>query len=205
MPDITGIKRRMRGGRVVFDIMVDDEAAFSLSDLDLSVSGLRVGQQLTDEQVATFQEGAKSAKAYGLGLKYVGLRLRSEKELRDYLVRKGCDADEIASASSRLKELGLVSDLRFAQAWIADRQALKPRSRQRLAQELGAKGVDSDTVHQVLGDMDSDAELAALVALVLRKRKMSAYQEEQKLTAYLGRQGYRWADIKAALARVANE
>jgi regulatory protein len=205
MLEITAIERRMRHGRASFDIFIDGELAFGLSDLDLSMSGLRIGQQLTQAEVAAFQGEAKSSKAYGLALRYIGVRVRSAKELRDYLVRKGCADEEIVTATDRLKELGVVSDRVFAEAWVADRQALKPRSKRRLAQELGAKGVASDIVTDVLASFDSDAETEVLISLIQRKRRSASYADDQKLSAYFQRQGYGWAQIKEALARTNDE
>ncbi|HVQ43660.1 MAG TPA: RecX family transcriptional regulator [Candidatus Saccharimonadia bacterium] len=200
MPVVTAIKRKSRlRGAVLFRVFIDEVFAFSLSDLELSNSGIRVGQELSEGQIGEFRAEAKESKAYALALRYLGVRMRSRRELADYLAGKGCEPAEIEVAIGRLEGLGLVDDLRFGRAWIADRQAVRPRSRLRLAQELAAKGVARDIAEVALRDMAPESELESLKQLIQRKRRLSGYADERKLTAYLQRQGYRWDLIKEAL------
>lgn len=202
MPTVTDIKRQRRVESNRFNISVDGVYAFTLSDLDLSMSGLRVGQELTAEEVEGFAQKASEAKAYALALRFLGVRVRSRRELADYLIRKGCEPEDIEAALERLVELGLVDDRRFAEAWIADRQAVRPRSRLRLAQELAAKGVAREVVEAALQEIEPDQEVEALKNLIQRKQKLPAYGDERKLVAYLQRQGYRWGLIKEALGQL---
>ena len=84
----------------------------------------------------------------------------------------------------------MVDDQKFAAAWVANRQALRPRSRHILAQELLAKGVSRSDVQVVLSEVDEEAELSAAVAVVAKKRKLPRYADPRKLIDYLMRQGY---------------
>jgi len=180
--------------------LLDGEYAFALSDLELSNSGLRVGQELSAHEVEEFRGQAGEAKAYTLALRFLEIRLRSRRELLDYLVvRKACERNEAELALARLEGLGLIDDLKFAQAWIADRQAVRPRSKIRLAQELAAKGISRDVADQALAAVDLESEVVVLRKLIERKRRLPAYRDQQKLTNYLMRQGYRYDLIKEAL------
>jgi len=163
------------------------------------MSGLRVGQELEVADVERFAQKASEAKAYGLALRFLGVRLRSRRELLDYLDRKGCEREESEAALERLEGLGLVDDERFADAWIADRQAVRPRSKLRLGQELAAKGIAREVVDVALRKLEPEEEVGTLKALIRRKQKLPAYKDERKLVAYLQRQGYRWGLIKEAL------
>ena len=202
MSFVTDIKRRVRQGSALFQVFVDGAYRFTLSDLDLSMSGIRVGTELSEAQIHEYEGQANEAKAYALAVRYVGLRLRTCQELTDYLRRKECEAEEIETVLERLEGLGLVDDERFAQAWISDRMKFRVRSRMRLSQELTAKGVDRGIIARVLEQqLEPENELGALVDLVITKRSQSAYREEKKLVGYLQRQGYRWGLIKAALEK----
>jgi len=202
VPVVTDIKRQRRVGSSRFNVSLDGVYAFALSDLDLSTSGLRVGQELAPTEVERFKEQAGEAKAYALALRFLSVRLRSRRELSDYLDRKNCEKDESEAALERLEELGLVDDKHFAEAWIADRQAVRPRSKLRLAQELAAKGVSRDIAEEVLRDIEPEREIQALKDLIERKKRLPGYADERKLVAYLQRQGYRWGLIKEALGQL---
>jgi regulatory protein len=202
MPVVTAIKSQRRPGSNRFNVSLDGAYSFTISDLDLSTSGLKVGQELTQAEADSYAKQAVEAKAYALALRYLGVRQRSRRELVDYLKRKGCEPEEIELALERLEELGLVDDQRFAESWIADRMVVRPRSRMRLAQELAAKGVSRDTVDAALRELEPDQELQTLKDLIERKWRTSGYGDETKLIGYLQRQGYRWDLIKEALQQL---
>lgn len=198
MPVITDIRRQRRVGSNRFNVLLDGTYAFTLSDLDLSMSGLKIGQELDVSEVEQYSQAADRAKAYALALRYLGVRLRSRRELQDYLKRKDCEREEIENALERLEGLGMVNDATFAEAWIADRMAVRPRSRMRLGQELAAKGVARETVNIALQNLEPEREIDTLKALIERKQR-SGYADNKKLIGYLQRQGYRWSLIKEAL------
>lgn len=204
MPVVSAIKRQARVGSNRFNVSLDGTYAFTLSDLDLSMSGLKVGQELALDEVEQYSQNANEAKAYALALRYLGVRLRSRRELTDYLARKGCEKAETTAALERLEALGLVDDVKFAMAWIADRMAVRPRSRMRLSQELSAKGVARDVTDVALQELEPDQEVATLKALIERKQRSGSYSDEKKLIGYLQRQGYRWSLIKEAMQEVEN-
>jgi len=64
----------------------------------------------------------------------------SEKALRDYLARKGASEKQAAQEVARLVELGLVSDLRVARAWIRAYLS-RGKSDRVIRQSLLTKGV----------------------------------------------------------------
>jgi regulatory protein len=202
MPVVTAIKRQKRMGSNRFNVFLDEVYSFTLSDLDLSMSGLREGQELSTDEVEKYAQNAKEAKAYALALRYLGIRVRSRRELTEYLNRKNCAGDEIEVALERLEGLGLVDDEAFAAAWIADRLAVRPRSRMRLAQELAAKGVARDIIDVALEEIEPERELETLKGVIERKMRSTGYEDRKKLVAYLQRQGYRWSLIKEALEQL---
>ena len=201
MPKITDIKQQQRSTER-FSLYVDGRYSFSLGDLALSNSGLRVGQELSNEEVERLQSSALEAKAYNAAIGQLSYRRRSRKEIVDYLKRKEYDEDITSSVIRRLEALSLVDDAAFAAAWIADRQLLRPRSRSILRMELMKKGIDRDTLSEALAQVSEDSQLIVLTDLIERKRRQSSYADPQKLMAFLARQGYGYDQIKKALARL---
>jgi regulatory protein len=203
MPTVTDIKRQKRPGR--FGVYVDGAYCFSLSDLDLSTSGLRVGDELTESAIDEFKGAQSLGNAYGKAIRYIGYRPRSRREVTDYLRRKEVAPDQIEAVLTKLEAAGLVNDADFAASWVASRQALKPRSKRVLMQELMQKGVSRDDIVESLSEIDPDSELETLVGVARRKSSLRQYQDEKKLIGYLGRQGYTYDLIKKALARLNEE
>ncbi|HUD11725.1 MAG TPA: RecX family transcriptional regulator [Candidatus Saccharimonadia bacterium] len=198
---VSDIKREPRT-RGRYGVYVDGVKAFDLSSLDLSTCGLRVGSQISEEGLAEFEALAESSRAYELAIRFLGVRPRTMYEMKQYLSRKDCPQASIQEALQKLNSAGLLDDDAFSASWIANRQALRPRSKRMLEQELIAKGVSRESIATALRQIDGESELEALVQLAQRKHQMSQYRDRNKLTAYLARKGYRYELIKMALERL---
>jgi regulatory protein len=201
MPVVTDI-RAQRRRTTLYSVYIDTQFAFSLTDLQLSASGLRVGLELSQTEAEEWQRQAADDKAYDLALRFLSYRVRSSREVLDYLVGKHYGRPEAAGVVERLQQTGLVDDVAFAAAWVADRQALRPRSRRVLEQELLAKGVSREVAVQAVAAIGPEGHEAMLQELVAKKRRQTAYQDDAKLVAYLARQGYGYGEIKKALGRL---
>jgi regulatory protein len=197
MPKITAIKQQVKR-QDRYSIHVDDKYLFSFSENELINSGLKVRQELSEQELLGLKDQAVLDKAYDRALNLISHRPRSEWELRDYLKRKDYDEDIITQTIERLNERGYVNDLDFAKRWVASRRLLKSTSKRRLSQELRQKRIADDIISQVL-DSDETNERDILRELIERKRKQTKYQDNLKLMQYLSRQGFSYDDIKASL------
>lgn len=185
-----------REGR--YSIFVDGEYAFSLSAEGLLDAGFTAGQELSQVKLTEAKRQSQVDKAYNLALAYVARRMRSEGELRDYFRRKDYEPELAEQLISRLTNLGFVDDLEFAKRWVENRRLLRSSSTKKLRLELRQKHIAAEIISAIFADSEED-ELHALRSLVEKKRKQTRYQDEQKLIAYLARQGFSYSDIKAAL------
>jgi len=201
MSIITDIKKQKRSD-TRYSVYLDGEYEFGLSDLDLGTSGLRIGQVLGPVEIEEFKKQADQSKAYALAVRFLGVRPRSRREIQDYLARKGSTPEDTERVIERLAGLGLVNDRAFATSWVANRQLLRPRSKRQLEQELMAKGLSRDDISPVLAELDGDIEVATLLGVIEKKRRLPQYQNSEKLMGYLSRQGYSYDLIKKALTRL---
>lgn len=178
-----------------YSLFVDGKYSFSLSESGLLASRIRIGQEITADELATLKDTAERDKAYNRALGLVARRQRSEWEVRDYLKRKDYEEPIIQEIVERLYRVNLLDDEAFARMWVENRRLLKASSRRRLTQELRQKHVADDIVQKVL-DADTTDERSVLRELVERKRRQSRYQDTQKLMQYLVRQGFNYGDVK---------
>jgi regulatory protein len=112
---------------------------------------------------------------------YLANREHSRKELRDKLARKGISSSIIAEAIDSLTEEGLVSDLRFAEAFTRSRVSrlygpLKIRS------ELMKRGVESRFIDQTL-ELHSETWFESAQSWVL-KRVRGKLDRQEKARLY---------------------
>jgi regulatory protein len=194
---ITDIKQQVKR-QDRYSIYVDGKYVFSFSENELLNLGLRVGQEFGDGELEELKKTAIEDKAYMRSLDLIMRRQRSEWEVRDYLKRKDYEQDIIEKIVKRLAGMGYVDDKKFAEAWVSNRRLLKATSKRKLTMELRQKRVADEITKEVLEEDKTD-ERQVLKDLIAKKRNQTRYQDEQKLIAYLLRQGFNYEDVKSAL------
>lgn len=125
---------------------------------------------------------------------YLSRKPHTEKEVIDYLLRKGYEQEESDEAVRRLREYGYLDDLAYAKLYF-EYGFEKGRGRERIVRELAGKGVAGDLIEQAyceLEDVPDERELARQIAeqVVLDAGKEPdemSYEEKQKLQARIAR------------------
>ena len=196
---ITDIKsQQKKAGR--YSVYVDDKFAFGVSEEQLLKLEIYQGQELEEQELEELKTQLDSDKIYQRALRYIGLRPRSEHEMRDYLKRKEHQPDSIDGCIAQLKQADLLDDAKFARDWIEWRQATTPRSRRKLWAELKQKGIDDELIDSALEKVDGDREVETVKQII--DKKGSRYDTREKLMSYLGRQGFSYDSIRQAFDEI---
>lgn len=191
---ITDIKQQVKR-QDRYSIFVDGKYSFSLSENELMKSGIRIEKEFSNTELEKLKDTAVLDKAYMRCLDLLARRARSEWEIRDYLRRKSYEPEIIEQIVERLARAKYIDDFAFGKSWVANRRLLKTTSRRKLTQELKQKRLDDSIINRVLEE-DETNEQEVLKELIAKKRDQSRYSDEQKLIAYLLRQGFNYSDIK---------
>jgi regulatory protein len=139
-------------------------------------------------------------RCYAAALRILQYRWNSAVELRRKLSRKELDDEVITATLDRLRAEKWLDDDRFATALVRTRTR-KRVGRLRIRNELGAAGVDDETIAKAIAEnVDEETERAALGALcrkkigLLERRGGAGFaatdEGRNKLTSYLLNQGY---------------
>ena len=204
MKKITAIEVQKKNPNRV-NISLDDEFAFGLSRL--VAAWLRVGEELSDEKIATLQSADAREVAYLKALRFLGYRARSIREVRENLRKHEIPEAVIEEVITRLQATNLLNDQEFAQAWVENRNTFRPRSRRTLAMELRHKGLDDEVVQDVLAkNVDENAlALEAARSHVRKVQKLDWPDFRQKLGSFLARRGFSYGVVAPVLRQVWSE
>ena len=119
---------------------------------------------------------------------------KSRKQLEDALRRKDCPDDSAARVLDRFEELGLVDDTAYARTFVRSKQTGRGLARRALAHELRAKGIDDETVRDVISEVDPEQERARAHELVAKKLRsmhgLDRAKQTRRLSGMLARKGY---------------
>lgn len=204
MRKITAIEVQKKNRQRV-NIFLDGEFAFGLSRI--VAAWLQVGQELSDEKIASLQAEDAHEVALQKALNFLSYRARSDEEIRQNLRKHGMPEDVIAETLERLHQAGLASDKEFAQAWVENRTTFRPRSRRALSMELRRKGLDEQTIQTALAESPDEVSLAYQAAQQKARRLEGLPWPEfrQKLSAFLARRGFGYEVIGEVVRRVWQE
>ncbi|MBX4205665.1 RecX family transcriptional regulator [Candidatus Microgenomates bacterium] len=207
MAIITSIEQQKKRETRV-NVYLDNKFAFGIDLDNFVILGLKVGQEITEEQVTQIIRKAEFQKTYEKLLRFAMLRPRSEKEIDGWFKRKKVPEQIWSDLIKKIKHLDLLDDLKFAAWWIDQRNSFKPRSKKLLKLELLQKGIDKETISQVLSDQEMD-EVAIATHLLERKKslieKLPDESAKQKLVGFLSRKGFNWETIDMVIKRVTND
>lgn len=194
---ITAVKQQVkRADR--YAIFVDEKYAFSLGELELINTGLKVGQEIDQKQLIELKNTAKLDKANDSVLNLISRRPRSVYEIQTYLKRKGYEILHISTIVEKCQKNGMLDDAKFTKSWVRSRRLLKNISQKKLRLELRQKGIAQDIIQQVL-ESDETTDQNVLKEIIAKKRRVARYQDDQKLMQYLAGQGFNYGDIKQAV------
>ena len=191
---ITGLTYQQHNRERV-SIYLDGSFAFGLPAI--VASRLRVGQALSDVEIAALQSADDVERAYGRALDFLSYRPRSEAEVRSALHKKGLSDETIDAVVARLQQAGLLNDAEFAHYWVENRSQFNPRGLRALRYELRRKGLPDAVIADELAAVDEGAASRQLAELAARRFEHLAPPEfRRKLGAFLARRGFSYATIE---------
>jgi regulatory protein len=142
--------------------------------------------------------------AYIDALHLLGRRELSVRQLRERLIDREHDRDEIERAIEHLLETRALDDRRVAAAYIQTALKVKGRGRLRIQRELQQMGIPREVATEAIADAFGDVDERALITKALQKKlrggkTITSSSEYARVYQYLMRQGFSTAAVNAAL------
>lgn len=139
-----------------------------------------------------------SAKEYAV--KLLGFCDRSEKEIREKIIKKGYSEAECEEAIAFCREYGYIDDSRFAGHFVHDAVNLKKLGKARIKMELRQKGVNEEAIEEALCTIEGEREL--LKSEMERRFGSLDFADKKvknKVFGYFARRGFKTTDILYAM------
>lgn len=127
----------------------------------------------------------------------------SVAELRDRLIERGIEADEIEAELERLQSARYLDDAALADSVLRTETERKGRGRSAVAAELRRRRVDSEAIEAALESLDDEGERERAVAVAeQRARQLRGYDTEtarRRLYGFLQRRGFSGSVLQHAV------
>ncbi|QDP39374.1 recombination regulator RecX [Radiobacillus deserti] len=170
------------------------EYAFSVDEDILIQFQLRKGQELDEPTLELLQRKDNQHKFYNLAIQFLSYRMRSRKEIIDYLEKKEIEPEQIPPVLERLEQEGLINDREFATAFVRTRLNTTTKGPLLLKQELKEKGVTAEIADEVLTIFSFDKQLEFARKWIQKKLKTNSKKsfrhQQQQILQTLMQKGF---------------
>ncbi len=146
-------------------------------------------------------------QAKDIALQYISARRRTQREVIDYLQKKGYADAVIEEVFAFLLRYQYLDDAAYCRAWIHDKLQFHPCGRKKMAAELSKKIADYQLVQLSLEEYYSEEqELENAYAAAMQKMKSNVRTKQvsrQQLARFLYSRGYGGNIIETVLHTIA--
>ena len=179
-----------------------EEYAFAVYEETLLKFHLSKGKELDELDIEEIILADQVNKAYQASINYLSYRMRSKKEISQYLREKEIEPFVVTEILTKLENQGYINDKEFALAYVRTQVNTTLKGPEVVVQELYEKGIDQVIIDEALLDYPFEIELEHAMKLIEKaesKYKKDSFQiRKQKIEMALKRKGYRFSTIQQA-------
>ena len=203
MSEITAIEPQKHDGARC-NIFVDGRFLCGMSLQTVMQNRLKVGSVVTAEQLASLQLESEKQTALDKALTHISASMKTEREVRDFLTKKGYLADVSDYVVEKMKGYGFLDDAAYARSYA---EHVSSRKGARLiAAELRRKGISDEAVEAAVGELEGEEDTAkAILAKYLRGKDVQDAKVLRKAYAHLLSKGFGYDAARAVLTSYLEE
>lgn len=196
MPEITAITPQKKD-KTRCNIEVDGRFYCGMKLETVMRNRLKVGVSVTPESLSSMQLESEKQTALDKALTHITVSMKTEKEIRDFLFRKGYLEDVCGFVVERMKEYGFLDDALYARQYAES--AGKKKGARLIAMELRRRGVADDLAREAVEAIEGSEESAKRVLEKYMRGKEVTREALRKAYAHLISKGFDYDTARTAL------
>ena len=181
-------------GNSKYRIYLDNGEVIDTYDEVILKDNLLFKSELSDSEYNRIFIETNLVNYYQMCVKYITVRIRSTKEIYDYLIRKKVSSSDIDVVIERLKRDKLLDDAHFAECFIKDKLNFTSMGEYKIVALLKQHNISSDIINEISYLWDFEVMLPRIEKIVDKQiasnKKLDRYKLRDKIYHYLINQGY---------------
>lgn len=159
---------------------------------------LKAGSVVSEEELSTLQLESEKTTALDKALTYISASMKTEREIRDYLKKKGYLQDVCDYVVEKMQGYGFIDDALYAKQYA---EAVSSKKGGRLiAMELKRKGISDGDIEEALGGLTGEAQAAETILKKYLRGKEMTRDTLRKAYAHLLSKGFDYDTAREAIA-----
>ncbi|MBJ8349824.1 recombination regulator RecX [Streptococcus zalophi] len=161
---------------------------------------LTKNKDIDEKELEAIKTFAQFSYGKNLALYFLSFKLRTEKEVTDYLLKHDIDRTSISSIIQELKDDNWLNDQKYSETLIEQSLKSGDKGPYVLTQKLKQKGLDEKIIAQTIEQYDFTEVAQKTAQKLLRKHegRLPVNALKDKITQALVTKGFSYADAKIA-------
>lgn len=177
-----------------YNIYLSNGEVITLNERVITKNELLLKKEIDNELYDRLMHDNKVCEAFDAGVKYISIRYRSIKEMKDYLLKKEYPSDIVDEAIQSLISNAYLDDDRFTKAYIKDKMAFTSKGDYKIRMELSSLGIDNSIIDNNILTIDNDILINKMKKIIDKdiksNKKYNGSELRNKIYNHLINQGY---------------
>ena len=172
-----------------YDIYLENNKKITINEDIILKHKLLFKKEIDDKLLKELNKDNDDYNIYNKCVKYIGVRLRSTNEIKEYMKRKNIDDNLIYKTIEKLNKNKLLDDEAFTKAFIHDKLNFTTMGPYKIRLELTKHKIDNSVIDKYIYDIDKsflDEKINKQINKLLKKKNTN----KNKIYHYLINLGY---------------
>ena len=180
------------------NLFIDEEFCTGLSVESVFKYSLKVGQEIQKEKIDQIIQENEKADALVKATAYISKTIKTKRQVKDYLVKKGYSEELAYQVVDKLKEYGYIDDKEYSKRYIES--TCKTQGKRLAEYKLMVKGVRKEDIETAYDQTEIEYEKTAksLAEKHLRNKEITK-ENLMKTYRYLIGRGFSYEQADYAL------
>lgn len=178
----------------IYNVYLSNGEVLELDESVITNNELLLKKRIDNDLYDKLKMDNKICILVNASIKYINVRLRSIKEIKDYLLKKEDDNDLIDEVISRLIKMGYLDDRRFTEAYTKDKLNFTSWGDYKIINELNKLGISSlyieDNIDLLNDDILNERMRKIIDKDIRTNKKYSGLKLKNKIYNHLLTSGY---------------
>ena len=154
-----------------YKIFLESSETLTLHEDIILKYNLLINKQIDD--IDKIKKDNNNYLVYDLALNYISVKMRCEKEIKEYLKKKQIEDELIDKTIIKLKENGYINDRLYVKSFIIDKINLNKYGPNKIKQELLKLNIDDEIINEEIDNINHKDIINNLEYLIDKKIKVN--------------------------------
>lgn len=178
----------------MYQVFFDNGNNVDINEELILKNQLLIKKELDEKELDLILQENEKYIAYNVALKYISIKMRSKKEIREYLTKKNISKIYIDEVILMLEKEKYLDDLRYADAYVSDKIHLSNDGPNKIKMKLKEHEINDEDIFSALEKFSLEIQKEKINKIIEKQinsnRNKSSFMLKNKIIGYLTNLGY---------------